>query len=212
MRDRTIKLILLGPPGAGKGTQAERISEAKGIAHISTGDMLRMNMRIETELGIAAKTYVEKGELVPDEVIIGMVKERISKPDCEDGFLLDGFPRTVAQADALSLITDIDLVINIESSEELILKRICGRRMCPACGKAFHISRHDSGVCDKCGCELYQRTDDNQETVRNRLAVYYRQTEPLIDYYRSLGKLRTLDGDRSIEEVLRDILSLVDAL
>jgi adenylate kinase len=174
--------------------------------------MLRMNMRTETELGLLAKDYVEKGELVPDGLIMDMVKERIEKPDCENGFLFDGFPRTIAQAEALGKIMDVDLVIDIEASEELIVERISGRRMCPACGKAFHISTHESGVCDKCGCELYQRTDDRPETVRNRLAVYKKQTQPLIEYYTALGKLSSVDGDRQIEDVFRDVFSLVDTL
>lgn len=212
MNEHSIKLILLGPPGAGKGTQAELLCKAKNIAHISTGDMLRMNMRAETELGLAAREYVEKGELVPDELIIGMVKERVQKPDCENGFLFDGFPRTIAQAEALGRIMDVDLVINIDVPAERIVERIGGRRMCPACGKAFHVSTHDSGVCDKCGCELYQRTDDKPETVQNRLSVYTKQTQPLIDYYQALGKLRSVDGDRPIEDVLRDVLRLTDAL
>jgi adenylate kinase len=212
MNDHSIKLILLGPPGAGKGTQAELICKAKDIAHISTGDMLRMNMRTETELGLLAKVFVEKGELVPDGVIMDMVKERIQKPDCESGFLFDGFPRTIAQAEALGKIMDMDLVIDIEASQELIVERISGRRMCPACGKAFHISTYKSGVCDKCGCELYQRTDDKPETVRNRLSVYKKQTQPLIEYYSALGKLQSVDGDRQIEDVFRDVLSLVDTL
>lgn len=196
-----MKLIFLGPPGAGKGTQAGSISAAHAIPHISTGDMLRAEMRQGTELGIAAKAYTDRGELVPDEVIIGMVKARLAKPDCANGFLFDGFPRTIAQADALAQICKIDHVINIDVPFDRLIERISGRRMCPACGAAFHISVHAGETCDKCGAALYQRDDDKAETVRNRLLVYQQQTQPLIDYYASRGQLTTVNGDQAVEAV-----------
>jgi len=163
-----MRLIFFGPPGAGKGTQAERVVKAKRIAHISTGDMLRGEIRRGTPLGLAAKDYIDRGELVPDDVIIGMVKERIQNPDCANGFLFDGFPRTVAQADALLAITPIDRVINISLPFEELLERISGRRMCESCGAAYNLSLYDGEVC-RCGGKLYCRDDDKPETVANRL-------------------------------------------
>ena len=205
-----MKLIFLGPPGAGKGTQAERIAAAHKIPHISTGDMLRAEMRQGTELGIAAKAFTDRGELVPDEVIIGMVKLRISQPDCENGFLFDGFPRTVAQADALAGICEMDRVINIDVPFERLIDRISGRRMCPACGAAFHVSTFAGESCDKCGALLYQRDDDKPETVKNRLLVYEKQTQPLIDYYASRNLLTTVNGDQpvnAVQEAIETVLA-----
>ena len=205
-----MKLIFLGPPGAGKGTQAERIAAAHKIPHISTGDMLRAEMRQGTELGIAAKAFTDRGELVPDEVIIGMVKLRIAQPDCENGFLFDGFPRTVAQADALADICEIDRVINIDVPFERLIDRISGRRMCPACGAAFHVSTFAGESCDKCGAPLYQRDDDKPETVKNRLLVYEKQTQPLIDYYASRNLLSTVNGDQpvnAVQEAIETVLA-----
>ena len=206
-----MKLVFLGPPGAGKGTQAEKTAAAYGIAHISTGDMLRAEMRQGTELGQAAKAYIDRGELVPDDVIIGMVKARIRQSDCENGFLFDGFPRTVAQADALSGITALDCVINIDVPAERLVKRISGRRMCPDCGAAYHVSSYSEPVCKTCGGTLYQRDDDRAETVQNRLSVYERQTRPLIEYYAKKGLLRTVDGDQAIEAVAAAIAKAVGA-
>jgi len=200
-----MKLIFLGPPGAGKGTQAERIAAKEHIAHISTGDMLRAEMRAGTELGLAAKTLIQNGELVPDDIIVGMVKNRILEPDCANGFLLDGFPRTVAQADALAEITDIDAVVDVEVPAERLIDRISGRRMCPNCGAAFHISTYEQPLCDKCGGTLYVRDDDKPETVRNRLEVYEKQTKPLIEYYEKKGLLKVVDGDRDINAVTEQI-------
>ena len=200
-----MKLIFLGPPGAGKGTQAERIAAAQKIAHISTGDMLRAEMREGTELGLAAKAIIERGELVPDDVIIGMVKNRIQQPDCAGGFLFDGFPRTVAQADALSALCGIDCVINIDVPFARLVDRISGRRMCPGCGAAFHVSNYTAETCDKCGATLYQRDDDQAETVQNRLRVYEAQTQPLIDYYASRQLLTTVDGDQTVDAVTAQI-------
>ena len=207
-----MKLIFLGPPGAGKGTQAEKISEHYGIAHMSTGDMLRKEMREGTELGKAAKCFIDKGELVPDEVIIGMVENRIKAADCEKGYLFDGFPRTIAQADALLSISDIDMVINIDVPAERLVERIGGRRMCAGCGTGYHVSTYHQDTCEKCGAELFIRDDDKPETVLNRITVYERQTQPLIDYYDAKGMLRTVDGDRTPEAVRNDILALTEKL
>lgn len=205
-----MKLIFLGPPGAGKGTQAERIAERYGLAHISTGDMLRAEMREGTALGEAARGYISRGELVPDEVIIGMVKGRILQSDCANGFLFDGFPRTVAQADALSGICAIDRVVNIDVPFDRLVARISGRRMCPDCGAAYHVSTHRGNVCDKCGSTLYQREDDREETVLNRLRVYEAQTQPLIDYYASRGMLSTVNGDGAIDAVAQAIAEAIE--
>ena len=206
-----MKMIFLGPPGAGKGTQAARICADKGMAHISTGDMLRAQMRAGTSLGKAAQSYIDKGELVPDDVIIGMVKERVKEPDCANGYLLDGFPRTIAQADALASFVDIDMVVNIDVPFERLVDRISGRRMCPDCGAAYHVSTYDKLTCEKCGATLYQRDDDKSETVLNRLEVYKAKTQPLIDYYAAKGKLKNVNGDQSIEAVLKDIAKLMEA-
>jgi adenylate kinase len=204
-----MKIILLGAPGAGKGSQAAKIVEDFKIAHISTGDALRANIKSGTELGRFAKSYIDKGMLVPDEVVVGIVADRIKSEDCANGFLLDGFPRTVAQADALSKLTDIDRVINIEVDFGVITGRISGRRVC-ACGETYHITTYSSDVCAKCGGKLYQRADDNEETVKQRLEVYRRQTEPLIDYYKKLGKLVTVDGNRSIDAVYLDVKKVLN--
>ena len=204
-----MKLIFLGPPGAGKGTQAERVCEAMSIAHISTGDMLRAEMREGTELGLAAKSLIERGELVGDDVIIGMVKNRVTKPDCKNGFLLDGFPRTVAQADALAGISDIDYAVDIEVPSERLVARISGRRMCPDCGAAYHVSTHAEPTCSKCGATLYQRDDDKEETVMNRLKVYERSTAPLIAYYQNRGILKVIDGDQPVDDVLKAVLEAI---
>jgi adenylate kinase len=204
-----MKLILLGPPGAGKGTQAERLCERYGIAHISTGDMLRSEIRANSSLGLAAKSYIDKGELVPDSVIIDMVRARLAQPDCADGYLLDGFPRTIAQADALHEFAQVDAVVNLSVSEECLVKRISGRRMCPGCGAAYHISRYHDVNCCKCNSELYQRDDDKAETVENRLRVYQKQTAPLIEYYEIKGLLRTVDASGTPEEVDAVITALL---
>jgi len=203
-----MKLIFLGPPGAGKGTQAVKIASKFDIAHISTGDMLRAEMREGTELGKAAKSLMDRGELVPDDVILGMVKNRIQQPDCKNGFLFDGFPRTIAQAEALESISPIDAVINLEVPVERLIQRISGRRMCPKCGAAFHISTRKDNICD-CGTELYQRDDDKEETVRNRLVVYERSTKPLIEYYANKGLLHSINGDNAIDVVDADIRAVL---
>jgi adenylate kinase len=204
-----MKLIFLGPPGAGKGTQAVKIAARFGIAHISTGDMLRAEMREGTQLGKAAKDLIDRGELVPDDVIMGMVKNRIRQDDCKNGFLFDGFPRTIAQAESLDQISRIDYVINLEVPAERLISRISGRRMCPDCGKAYHVSWHAKDKCE-CGGTLYQRDDDKEETVRNRLAVYERSTKPLIEYYAKKGLLHSVNGDADVDTVdaaIRAVLS-----
>lgn len=199
-----MKLILLGAPGAGKGSQAGNLKKEYNIVHISTGDCLRNNIKEQTQLGLFAKTFIDNGQLVPDEVVVKLVADRIAKDDCKNGFLLDGFPRTVAQADALSKLTDIDYVINMNVDFDVIAKRISGRRMC-ACGATYHISSYHSDVCEKCGGKLYQRADDNEETVKKRLDVYMQQTAPLIEYYRNLGKIIDVDGNKSINDVFEEI-------
>ncbi len=207
-----MKLIFLGAPGAGKGTQADMLCEAKGIAHISTGDMLRKEMRAGTELGKQAKAVIEAGGLVGDDIIIGMVKNRIQEPDCKNGFLLDGFPRTIAQADALSELTDIDMAVDIDVPVERLVARISGRRMCPDCGAGYHISMYDKDSCEKCGAKLYIRDDDKEETVKNRIDVYNKNTQPLIAYYEKKDLLKRVDGDKSPDDVLSQVMALVEKL
>lgn len=210
-----MRTILMGPPGAGKGTQAETLVEKFKIPHISTGDMFRAAIKAGTPLGLKAKEYMDAGGLVPDEVTIGIVEERLKQPDCTHGFLLDGFPRTVAQADALgkiiqSLGLTLDGVINIEVDEEKLLQRLTGRRICRQCGATYHTVFNPparEGICDKCGGELYQRSDDTLETAKNRLRVYNDQTEPLIQYYREQGLLKGIQGDQPIDKVMQDILT-----
>ena len=207
-----MKLIFLGPPGAGKGTQAEKISELYGIAHISTGDMLRSQMREGTPLGAEAKGYIDRGELVPDELIVAMVAERIKEEDCANGFLLDGFPRTVSQAEALNGISDIDMVIDIAVPAERLMERIGGRRMCSGCGAGYHTSSYHKDTCEKCGASLYIRDDDRPETVKHRITVYERQTKPLIDYYREKGNLSRVNGDNTPDRVFDDVAAAINGL
>ncbi len=191
-----MNIILLGAPGAGKGTQATKISDQYGLPHISTGDIFRENIKNQTEIGLLAKSYIDKGQLVPDEVTCKIVENRIGKPDCTEGYMLDGFPRTIAQAEALDKITKIDLVININVDFALIMDRICGRRVCKDCGESYHISRLDGATtCSRCGGELYQRKDDNPETVQSRLQVYNEQTSPLIEYYTKKGLLFNVESN-----------------
>ena len=200
-----MNLILLGAPGAGKGTQAVRIAAAYNIPHISTGDILRKNIKEQTPVGIKAKSYIDNGQLVPDEVVVEIVKLRISEEDAKNGFLLDGFPRTLAQAEALDKITKIDTVINIDVDLNALSDRLCGRRVCGKCGESYHVSVKKDGVCDKCGSELIHRDDDKPETVSKRLEVYTSQTKPLIEYYESQGNLVNVDGMKKIEEVFEEI-------
>lgn len=215
-----MNLVLMGLPGAGKGTQAERIVESYEIPHISTGDMFRAAIKEETALGLQAKSFMDKGELVPDEVTIGIVRERLGKNDCEKGFLLDGFPRTVAQADALEqILTDLDkkinYVINIDVNKDILMDRLTGRRICKQCGSTYHLVFNppaNAGVCDKCGGELYQRADDNEETVANRLEVNLKQTEPLLSFYREKGYLKNINGEQDINKVFEDVKDLLEGL
>ena len=211
-------IILLGAPGAGKGTNAKKITSEYHLPHISTGDMFREALRDETELGKLAKSYMDKGLLVPDEVTISLVKERLSKDDCKDGFLLDGFPRNLKQAEALEEIgkeinRPINYVIDINVPEEILKDRITGRRVCKKCGAPYHIKTLKpkvEGVCDICGGELIQRKDDNEEALKVRLDGYHHQTEPLINYYSKKGILHTVDGSKDLKEVMADIDAILD--
>ncbi|HHW35805.1 MAG TPA: adenylate kinase [Bacillales bacterium] len=215
-----MNLVLMGLPGAGKGTQAERIVEKYAIPHISTGDMFRAAIKEGTELGIKAKSFMDQGALVPDEVTIGIVKERLAKDDCKKGFLLDGFPRTVPQAEALEvLLTELErqihYVINIEVDSSKLMERLTGRRICKSCGATYHMVFNPpaaEGVCDKCGGELYQRSDDNAETVGNRLEVNIKQTQPLLDFYNEKGYLRNINGDQDINDVAKELDELLGGL
>ena len=199
-----MKIIFLGAPGAGKGTQAELVSERLGIPTISTGAIIRKALKEGTEMGLAAKSYIEAGKLVPDEVVIGIVRERLAEDDCKDGFILDGFPRTLAQAEALDKMgIVIDLVLNISVSDETIVSRMSGRRVCPTCGATFHTQFNPSAKgdkCDKCGAELAIRKDDKPEVVRDRLAVYHTETEPLERFYAAKGILKTVVGQEKLED------------
>lgn len=215
-----MNLILLGAPGAGKGTQAKFIAEKYGIPQISTGDMLREAVAKGTELGKIAKEFMSQGKLVPDEIVVGIVKERLKQKDCENGFILDGFPRTIAQAEALDEIMKemgkrIDAVININVPEEEVVKRIVNRRICRRCGAIYHLlydPPKKEGICDKCGGELYQRDDDRESVVRERFRVYRRNTEPLIEYYKKKGNLLNVDGSKSIEDVKEEILTMLEEI
>ena len=202
-----MKLVFLGPPGAGKGTQADKICREMSIPHISTGDMLRSAIANATPTGLRAKAYVEAGALVPDEVLIDMVRDRLNEADCANGYLLDGFPRTVHQAQALDEIKAPDMVVDMEVEDEHLLSRLTGRRVCRACQGTIHISTlKDENVCPACGGELYRRKDDAPETIQNRLNVYHTQTAPLIDFYRRAGKLAPVNGEGTPEEVTAAIL------
>ena len=202
-----MNVIFLGPPGAGKGTQAVHVCERLGIPQISTGDILRRAMREQTPTGLAAKSYVDKGQLVPDSVVIDIVRERLAQEDCAGGYLLDGFPRTVPQAEALAQFAHIDAVIDIDVSDEKLIERLSGRRVCPACGGTYHISHLKGDTCEKCGGKLIQRDDDKAETVLSRLSVYHAQTAPLIDYYDARGLLRKVDGSVPMDDCFSAILS-----
>jgi len=209
-----MRLILVGPPGAGKGTQAEILTKKLAIPHISTGDMFRKALKEQTPLGMEAKKYMDAGKLVPDSVTIGLVKERLAQPDCQAGFLLDGFPRTVPQADALEetlqeLGVKLDGVINIDVDRQELLDRLTGRRVCSVCGATYHVSSNPSKAgdkCEKCQGELIQRSDDTEATVSNRLNVYDEQTAPLVEYYQKKGLLLNINGSRPVEEVAQQIL------
>ncbi len=211
-------ILLMGPPGAGKGTQAERLIGKYGIPQISTGDMFRAAVKAGTPLGKEAKSYMDKGALVPDSVTVGIVKERLAEADCQKGWILDGFPRTAAQAAALDAILhdmgiSLTAVLNITANKDDLVKRICGRFVCRSCGASFHKEFRPpkkEGVCDVCGGELYQRDDDKEETVNQRLSVYEASTKPLIDYYEASGVLSNIDGDKSMDEVHDQIVSALE--
>ena len=215
-----MNIILMGLPGAGKGTQASEIVKKFPIPHISTGDMFRKAIKDETNLGKEAKSYMDRGELVPDEVTVGIVKERISEDDAKKGFLLDGFPRTIEQAEALNSIVseldrEIDAVINIEVPEEELMNRLTGRRICEKCGTTYHLVFNPpkvDGICDIDGGKLYQREDDNPETVSNRLSVNVKQSKPILEYYNEKGVLKNIDGSKDIEEVTNDVIDILDHL
>ncbi len=213
-----MKIVMLGAPGAGKGTQAKKIAERYRIPHISTGDIFRANMKEGTELGQQAKAYMDQGQLVPDELTVHMVMDRFSKDDCKNGYVLDGFPRTIPQAEALSEALaqagdSIDYAIDIEVPDERIVKRMSGRRVCQKCGATYHEVHHPpvrEGVCDVCGADLVQRSDDKPETVLSRLEVYHEQTQPLIDYYKEKNVLKRVDGTRDLEDVFQAIVDILD--
>lgn len=212
-----MNIVLMGLPGAGKGTQADKIVEKYNIPHISTGDMFRAAMKNGTELGLQAKSFIDKGALVPDEVTIGIVRERLSQPDCNQGFLLDGFPRTTAQAEALDSILanlgkKVEHVVNIEVEQEELIKRLTGRRICKVCGSSYHLVFNPpkvEGKCDKDGGELYQRADDNPETVTNRLEVNIKQSQPLLDFYNKKNVLTNINGQQDINDVFADVDALL---
>lgn len=203
-------IILLGAPGAGKGTQAAMIAEEFDVPHISTGDILRRNMKEGTPLGLKAKEFVESGGLVPDEIVIGLVKDRLEQDDCKNGYILDGFPRTIAQAQELDKVAKIDMAINIDVPFATIIERLSGRRVC-VCGETYHVSMLDGKTtCAKCGKELFIRDDDKPETVKNRLEVYQEKTQPLIDYYRAQGKIVDIIADGTKEEIFNDIKKVLE--
>ena len=210
-----MNLIFLGAPGAGKGTQAEIVSRRLSVPIISTGNILREAIKAGTELGLKAKSFIDAGDLVPDDIIIGIVSERLAQPDCAGGFILDGVPRTLPQAEALaSLGIAIDFVIEIDVPDDEIVRRLGGRRVCSECGTPFHTEAKppvNEGVCDVCGGSLVERADDAPETVKNRLSVYHRMTEPLIDYYERLGKLRRIKGAVDVREITRSVLAAIEA-
>jgi len=207
---------MLGAPGAGKGTQAKMMEKEYSVPQISTGDIFRAAIKNGTELGKLAKTYMDKGELVPDEIVIGIVEQRLKEEDCKKGFILDGFPRTVAQAEGLDVALkkmnmQIDYVINVEVKDEIVIERISSRRTCKNCGAIFSVitDKISENKCLKCGGQLYQRDDDKEETVKNRLAVYYKQTQPLIDYYNNKGLLKNVDGLQEVNKVFEDIKKII---
>lgn len=214
-----LNIILLGPPGAGKGTQAEKIVEKYNIPQISTGDIFRNNIKNGTPLGMKAKEYMDRGDLVPDELVVDLVKDRLAQDDCKDGFMLDGFPRTVFQAEELDKIMaerslSINHVLDIDVEAQKLVDRIAGRIICKSCGATFNLNSKPTkvaGVCDHCGGEVYQRADDNRETVENRLKVYFEQTAPLIEYYEKAGVLAKINGDQAMDAVFAEIIKVLGA-
>ncbi len=214
-----MKIIMLGAPGAGKGTQAKMIADKYGIPHISTGDIFRANIKEGTELGQKAKTYMDQGLLVPDELVVDLVVDRVGKEDCANGYVLDGFPRTIPQAESLDAALDklgekIDFALNVEVPDENIVNRMSGRRACVSCGATYHIVHIPTkveGICDRCGSELILRDDDKPETVQKRLGVYHEQTQPLIDYYKAKEVLVEVDGTKDMQDVFTDIVNILGA-
>ncbi len=214
-----MKIVMLGAPGAGKGTQAKKIAAKFGIPHISTGDIFRANIKNETELGKKAKAYMDQGLLVPDELTVSLVTDRVVQKDCKTGYVLDGFPRNIPQAEALTAALDemgeaLGFAINVEVPDANIVHRMSGRRACVGCGATYHLEyapTKEEGICDTCGKELILREDDKPETVEKRLRVYHEQTQPLIDYYREKGILYSVDGTKDIQDVFQDILKLLEA-
>ncbi len=212
-----MKIVMLGAPGAGKGTQAKMIASSYGLPHVSTGDIFRANVKGGTPLGLEAKTYMDKGELVPDELTVRILLDRVAQEDCKNGYVLDGFPRTIPQAEVLDaeltkLGEKIDYAIDVEVPDENIVKRMSGRRACVNCGATYHIVHippKKEGICDACGSELILRDDDKEETVKNRLAIYHQQTQPLIDFYSNKGVLKEVDGTKDSAEVFEDIKKIL---
>ncbi len=212
-----MKIIMLGAPGAGKGTQAKMIADKYGVPHVSTGDIFRANIKNGTELGMEAKKYMDQGLLVPDELTVKILLDRVSQPDCKNGYVLDGFPRTIPQAEVLDkalaeLGESIDYAIDVDVPDENIVKRMSGRRACVSCGATYHVVHvppKKEGICDRCGSELILRDDDKPETVKNRLDVYHKQTQPLIDFYTKKGVLKTVDGTVDMQEVFKAIVAIL---
>lgn len=210
-----MKLVIFGPPSAGKGTQAQKLSKKYGIPQIATGDLLREHVAKKTPIGIKVKEMLDAGKLGPDDLVVQMIKERVSQPDCRNGYLLDGFPRTMNQAKELEKMTDIDLVLNIAVDHKALVERAVGRRICPKCAAVYHVKSNPPkmpGMCDKCGSSLIQRDDDKEETVQKRLGVYREQTAPLIEHYRAKGKLVDIDGSKGIAGVFDQMVAAVDKL
>lgn len=211
-----MKIIMLGAPGAGKGTQAKMIADKYGVPHVSTGDIFRANIKNGTELGMEAKKYMDQGLLVPDELTVKILLDRVSQPDCKNGYVLDGFPRTIPQAEVLDkalaeLGESIDYAIDVDVPDENIVKRMSGRRACVSCGATYHVVHvppKKEGICDRCGSELILRDDDKPETVKNRLDVYHKQTQPLIDFYTKKGVLKTVDGTVDMQDVFKAIVAI----
>jgi adenylate kinase len=210
-----MKLIIFGPPSAGKGTQAQRLSKKYGIPQVATGDLLREAVAKKTPLGVKIKSYLDTGKLGPDDLIVQLIRDRVSLPDCADGYLLDGFPRTMGQAKELDKMTQVDLVLNIVVDMEVLVERAIGRRICPKCAAVYHVKFNKSkkeGVCDKCGTSLIQRDDDKEETVRKRLKVYQEQTAPLVEHFKAKGNLVAVDGSKGIEDVFAQMTTAIDRL
>ncbi|MCU0851811.1 MAG: adenylate kinase [Thermoplasmata archaeon] len=210
-----MKLVIFGPPSAGKGTQAQKLSQKYGIPQVSTGDLLRKAVAEKTPLGLKVKSYLDQGRLGPDDLIVKLIQERVSKPDCKKGYLLDGFPRTIGQAKELDKMTEVDVVLNIVVDFDVLVERAVGRRSCPKCGAVYHIKFNppaNKDTCEKCGSRLVQRDDDKEETVRNRLKVYREQTAPLVEHYRKKGKIADIDGSKGIDAVFEQMVKVVDGL